>query len=179
MDGWWYATLLPDARLVIGYMTDADLATERGARTVSGWTSLLAETQQIRHRVTQYGYRLESPPLLVPAESSCLEEVEGEGWCAVGDAAAAHDPLSSYGITAALNSGIWAGQAITGQIGGLAEYAERMRHAYAYYLAQLMGYYALEKRWPASTFWRRRHAAPEALVHVRKDDPATAYVLDH
>jgi flavin-dependent dehydrogenase len=161
--GWWYATLLPDSRLVIGYMTDADIAAERGARTVSVWMALLQETEQIYGRVTQYGYRLDSPLRVVAADSSCLEVVEGEGWCAVGDAAAAYDPLSSQGITTALASGAWAGQAIVGGRDGLGRYADRMRHMYAQYLAQWMGYYALERRWRDSTFWGRRHGVLKGL----------------
>ena len=66
---------------------------------IEGLQSLLAAAEGLR---------------VVAADSSCLEVVEGDGWCAVGDAAAAYDPLSSQGITTALASGAWAGQAIAG-----------------------------------------------------------------
>jgi len=45
-DGWWYSAPIPTGELVIGYMTDADLATT--ARTLYGWTSLLANTFNCR-----------------------------------------------------------------------------------------------------------------------------------
>lgn len=157
-DGWWYATLLQDGRLAIGYMTDADCAAEARARSVAGWTALLAQTTHIRDRVTRHGYRLQGRLRLVCAESSCLERMTGDGWCAVGDAAAAYDPLSSQGITTALVSGLWAGQAVAaGRASALAAYEQQMRRVYARYLAEWMGYYALEQRWPTSVFWQRRH----------------------
>jgi len=143
-DGWWYSTLLPDGRLVIGYMTDADLAAQRAARTVSGWMALLAQTTHVRERVTRYGYRLDGAPRLVCADSSYLATVAGDGWCAVGDAAGAHDPLSSQGITSALVSGVWAGHALAqARDGGIDEYKQRMQHAYARYVANWMTYYSL------------------------------------
>ena len=50
-------------------------------------------------------YRLVATPRLVTAESALLSPIAGEGWLAVGDAAASFDPLSSHGIGAALWSG--------------------------------------------------------------------------
>jgi flavin-dependent dehydrogenase len=167
-DGWWYAALLPDDRLVVGFMTDADRAREIGARTVARWTELLTETERIHARISEHCYRLQGPLRVVPAESSCLDYVTGEGWCAVGDAAAAYDPLSSQGITAALMTGLWTGDALSGSPEeGLSRYEEQMRQMYARFLAQWMAYYDLERRWPASPFWRRRHSVLETLFDSR------------
>lgn len=164
-DGWWYATLLGDGRLIAGYLTDADDAGARASRTIPGWTALLDRTAHLRDRIARHGYRLRSPLHVAAADSSSLETMGGDGWCAVGDAAAAHDPLSSHGIAGALLSGIWAGNVIAArERGGLNEYQERMRHAYAAYLAQWLAYYDLERRWPTSPFWQRRHAALASLV---------------
>jgi flavin-dependent dehydrogenase len=164
-DGWWYATVLPDGRLAIGYMTDADLAVRSGARTASRWMALLDQTLHIRQRATTHGYKLDGAPRLICADSSYLATVAGDGWCAVGDAAGAHDPLSSQGITAALVSGVWAARALAkARDGGIDEYKQRMQQAYARYVANWMTYYTVEQRWPASLFWQRRHVALEQLL---------------
>jgi flavin-dependent dehydrogenase len=164
-EGWWYAALLPERCLVVGYMTDADIAAATDVRSVEGWMSLLEETVQIRDRVARYDYRLQGSLRLVCADSSRLETMVGDGWCAVGDAAAAHDPLSSQGILSALTSGVWAGQAIaSGHKEDLAAYEQRMQDHFARYLANWMAYYAEERRWPRSLFWQRRHGMLEQLL---------------
>jgi flavin-dependent dehydrogenase len=164
-DGWWYGSGLPDGRLVIGCMTDADLAAESRVRSAACWNSMVKETVHVRDRVGRGQFQLEAPPRLVAADSSRLDTMTGPGWCVVGDAAAAYDPLSSQGILSALAGGISAGKAIAGaESGGLAEYEDEIRHAYAAYRARWMAYYAQEQRWPASPFWRRRHDALDSLL---------------
>ena len=43
--------------------------------------------------------------MLVAAKNSKLKNVIGKNWIAVGDAAAAYDPLSSQGVMLALGTG--------------------------------------------------------------------------
>jgi flavin-dependent dehydrogenase len=171
-NGWWYSNPLPDGRLALGYMTDPDLARQENAFGISGWRRLLSRTTLMKQIGTaggeetglqSSGYQLESTLRVVPADSSCLETFRGDGWLAVGDAAATHDPLSSQGILSGIIQGMWAANAIAKGSSGLSEYQEKMHHAYARYLAEWMSYYALEWRWPASSFWRRRHLLLENL----------------
>jgi len=170
-DGWWYAARIPGGRLVVAHMTDADIAASRGVRSPSGWSASLADAPRIQERVRRHGYRLDAALRVVPADSSYLRDVGGDGWCAVGDAAAAHDPLSSFGITGALAGGEQAARAILvdgGSLhvgrGELNEYARRMRQTYAGYVAQWLGNYALERRWLGTPFWARRHGLLERLL---------------
>jgi len=166
VDGWWYAASLPDGRLVVAYLSDRDLIAADW-RLPDGWLALLGRTMHIRERVARQGSALEQGPRPVCARTSCLEMAVGDGWCAVGDAATAHDPLSSLGITAAVATGMRAAEAISrrGQ-GTLEEYARWVRHGYARYLADWLGYYAAEQRWPTSPFWQRRHAVWRRLLRV-------------
>jgi flavin-dependent dehydrogenase len=167
-DGWWYGSGLPDGRLAIGYMTDADLAAEGQVRTGARWDSLIDESVQLRDRVSRGRFQLEAPLRLVAADSSRLDTITGSGWCAVGDAAAAHDPLSSQGILSALAGGISTGRAIAGaEPGGLARYEAEIIHGYAAYRARRLAYYAQEQRWPDSRFWRRRHDALDSLLRAK------------
>jgi len=162
-EGWWSAAPLPDGRLVVAHLSDADLAARHGARTPIGWEALLRRTTEIGARVAAHGGRLEEGPRPVSADSSRLEGAGGPAWWAVGDAAAAHDPLSSLGLMQALEAGMRSARAIAG-LEARADYAAWVRRTYAQYLAQWLGYYALEQRWPAAPFWRRRHAAWERLI---------------
>jgi hypothetical protein len=82
----------------------------------------------------------------------------------------AFDPLSSQGITAAIASGLDAGLTSAAWLKGderaPVDYAQRMRRAYAEYLAHRSVYYRIERRWPESDFWKIRHAT--AAVSVGK-----------
>lgn len=162
-DGWWYAALLPDQNLVAVFLSDADLESTRTARTADGWLALLKQTNHLRNRVARHAYEIELEPRLVSANSSRLDVMAGESWLAVGDAAAAFDPLSSQGIITAMESGVLAAQAIqawmAGQPEALNTYAQRMEQTFAAYLANRNFYYAQERRWPESKFWQRRHGA--------------------
>lgn len=164
-DGWWYTAVLPDGLRVAGYMTDADSETGIIARKRGGWTMLLQQTTHLRERVATYGYTLEGPIRCVAADSSRLDRLVGGGWCAVGDAAGAFDPLSSQGIVTALESGQRAASAIGASArSGLRAYEAYMEDLYARYLAEWLTYYALESRWPNQPFWKRRHRALQELL---------------
>jgi flavin-dependent dehydrogenase len=99
-----------------------------------------------------------------------LDPPVGPGWLAVGDAAAAVDPLSSRGIARGLGAGIAAARAIdshlTGEVDALEEYASDLTAEFDVYLVERTATYRQEVRWSESDFWRRRHAraiAPERL----------------
>jgi len=85
---------------------------------------------------------------------------------AAGDAAVAHDPLTSYGITAALGWGLYAGVAAADFLGGrrevLLDYARLVDRAFAQYLILHHDRYLVERRWPDSVFWRRRQRRADA-----------------
>lgn len=159
-DGWWYAGLLPDGHLLAGYLTDVDSLSFRQSRSRAGFSTLLDEAGPIASRVHTFGYTLDGPLHAVAAHSSRLQRAGGDGWCAVGDAYATFDPLSSGGILSALESGRRAAEAIAGsESGGLERFDALSADNYARYLAQWLSYYAMESRWPTSTFWERRHNA--------------------
>jgi flavin-dependent dehydrogenase len=160
-EGWWYASLLPDKKLVAVFLCDADLDATRQSATVEGWLSLLNQTVHLRSRVERHGYQIEIAPRFVSANSSRLDVATGDWWLAVGDAAAAFDPLSSQGIVTALEFGMLAAETILmGKPEALKQYSDLLEQMFAAYLANRNFYYSQERRWPDSTFWRRRHNAP-------------------
>jgi flavin-dependent dehydrogenase len=158
-EGWWYSARLPGDRLMVAYMTDADLA-DRGVRERGGWLAQLGETEHTLRRV-RGGYTPLFGPHVLQANSSTLDAAVGECWLAAGDAAAAFDPLSSYGISSALGGGFYAASAVLDLFGGssdaLPSYQKLIDAAYAQYLLMRHAYYSLERRWEGAAFWRRRH----------------------
>lgn len=159
--GWWYSALLPGGGLMVIYMTDSDLIDHSILQQTEDWLPLLNEAPRTLRRVSDGGYVPATEPHIYPAGSARLSRITGERWLAVGDAAAAYDPLSSYGITAAMGAGYHAASAIADFLSdnrdALSSYTATMDEAYARYLIMNYGYYQLEQRWPDKQFWRRRH----------------------
>jgi flavin-dependent dehydrogenase len=158
--GWWYSARLPDEKLMVVYVTDSDLL-DRRARETRVWFALLEETAHTLRRVCEGDYGPLMEPRILQANGARLDAVAGERWLAVGDAAAAYDPLSSYGISSALGSGFYAASAIIDFFAGsdiaLLDYGRIINQAYTQYLRLHYEHYALERRWPQELFWRRRH----------------------
>jgi flavin-dependent dehydrogenase len=157
--GWWYSALVPGGLLVV-YMTDGDLLAAGPARSAAGWAALLAATTHTAERVRARDDHPSPRPCVAPAMSSLLDAPAGEGWLAVGDAAASYDPLSSRGITTALATGLRAADCILAWLGGdhtaLLAHAKEVTGAFHNYLDEHAAYYGLERRWPDALFWRRR-----------------------
>ena len=94
------------------------------------------------------------------ARTQRLDKAVGEAWLAVGDAAMSFDPLSSEGISKGLQMGRAAADAAAafcqGKSSPLADYARDADAAFAEYLDARCNFYAAERRWPDSPFWKRR-----------------------
>ncbi|HEV7891887.1 MAG TPA: FAD-dependent monooxygenase [Pyrinomonadaceae bacterium] len=170
--GWWYSARLPGGRSVAVYMTDGDLLERDAVRGAEGFRALLEQAEHTRLRVGALARALSTRPRVFAAHTSRLSTVAGEGWLAAGDAAVAHDPLASYGITAAMGAGVYAAAAAADYLGGRRDaphvYARLIDRAFAHYLVMHHDRYLAERRWPDSPFWRRRHAP--AFDAVADDD---------
>ena len=161
-DGWWYSAWLPHSQLVLAFMTDADLLPQGHTPLLAYWLEQIQKTVHTRLRTT--GVAVERPlrPLQwITAASEVLDRSGGTGWLAIGDAALSFDPLSSQGIYKALQSGLAAAATIEavlqGQQAAVLDWSVRNRHQFDRYLRTRQAYYSLERRWPDSVFWRRRH----------------------
>lgn len=174
-DGWWYSALLGGGRLAVALLGDGDLLDRtllaRGGNPAAWWRSLRRTAAATRERVEAHGAGEAATRLhVLPAESSRLDAIAGPGWLALGDAAAAYDPLSSHGVASAMGSGFYGGNAIADLLAGRTEasaaYLDVMQRAYGAYLDLVRERYAAERRWPDAPFWRRRHAAGYALEPI-------------
>ncbi|TBU30802.1 hypothetical protein BD311DRAFT_658188 [Dichomitus squalens] len=131
--GWWYSARLPHGKRLVMYTTSPWDATARVARTAAGFLDMLqSDTVHISRSLCEMPL-YEMPPgtkftRCTTAASSILDpytswesqgktgggehDRQGRGWCAVGDAALAFDPLSSQGIITALNAGAFLGSVL-------------------------------------------------------------------
>ena len=154
--GWWYGTHLPGGQLLLAFYSDATCVKSGQLQNHEKWSALLAAS---RH--TAALARFARLPLShvdsFPAPSYCLDQVGGEDWLAIGDAASAYDPIMSRGICKALANGWLAAQVIHGQ-SSLDHYTRTVRTAYQRYLALRHDLYGLERRWADFPFWRNIHA---------------------
>lgn len=162
--GWWYSARLPDNTLIVVYMTDSDLVDHAMLSRTDGWSAILSETDYTRGRIHDGQYYQLTQPRLLPANTAHLTDMFGYGWLAIGDAAVAYDPLSSYGISSAMGSGFYAASAIADFLKGDDDapiiYAGIIERAFAEYVIRHYDQYALERRWADKPFWRRRHGDP-------------------
>ena len=164
-DGWWYAALLADGRLVLNYYTDPDLLPEDATRSVGPLSALLAETDYIGRWIAEAGFQLTAPPKLHSAGTIWTAPAAGPGWAAVGDAAAGFDPLSSHGMTTALWTGAAAAEAIPTALAGddapIRRYVEQVASGVQDLLESRTKIYAMEQRFKDRPFWQRRLLAQE------------------
>jgi flavin-dependent dehydrogenase len=163
-NGWWYCNPCPGKGALTGFVTDADLARSCGAANAGGWLKQLAQTSFISQRVRpqQNVHHIQ----VGSCASAILDRLAGDQWLAVGDAAAAVDPLSSQGISKALASGKQAALAIAASLFGdgsaLSTYTACRRVEHRAYLSARTGNYLLEHRWAAEAFWLRRRSSEGA-----------------
>ncbi len=154
-DGWWYCAPLPSGETVAAFLTDPALYAKEGIELADQ----LAFAPLARARI---GSSRIAESHVVHVPSAVRARAAGDGWAAAGDAAAAYDPLSGYGITKALRDGgalaDAVDRALRGDADGLAAYADGVRRAFDAYAAQRRSYYALETRWPERAFWKNRGA---------------------
>jgi flavin-dependent dehydrogenase len=157
--GWWYTAPLPDGTRVATFLTDADLVrVGRGAREQL-WTR---QIQQAAYTMDTLGTEMPERGLrVVCARSARLDGMGKPKLLAVGDAVASFDPLSSQGVTWALESGMAAARAIDATLRGdrhaIDDYLRWVKTEFAGYMVLRSEYYRGERRWPDSSFWARRH----------------------
>jgi flavin-dependent dehydrogenase len=159
--GWWYSAPLPGGRLMVTFMTDADLCRAHGYAEPEVWAAEMNRTDHTSRRVG--GGAPLSRPRVASAVSQRLRRYERScpSWLAAGDAAMGVDPLSSSGVIRALQTGEAAGFAMArwleGDSGPARAYEQELDAEFVAYLEQRELYYGLESRWRDGSFWRRRH----------------------
>ncbi len=174
--GYLYSAPMPSGDLLLALMTDGDEASNRGGKgLVDVWREGVETSTHTRHRAANFSSPSEVKAFR--AASFRLAPVAGPGWIAVGDSALGFDPLSAEGVCKALVHGRRAAEAVIFSLsdGGdptFAEYARLVAAEFRHYREQHARYYAMEKRWPRSRFWRRRNSGvtDRTMPQVGPDD---------
>jgi flavin-dependent dehydrogenase len=162
-DGWFYSANLPGERMTVVYMTDSDLYRQGLRQFADLWWRQLSKASHVRKRLP--GHADISKLRLVSAASMARLNPVGRDWCAVGDAAMSHDPLSGRGVNHALESAFQAAPAVQRYLeqgeplGTYRHWVAGMLHSH---LVARKHYYAAERRWLGSAFWQRRACLPVA-----------------
>lgn len=159
--GWWYAGPTPEGGACAIFFTDTDLPEYRAFRAPGGAARALDEVSALRDLCSGVD-RLGAPFM---ATSEWLRPCAGDGWLAIGDAAASFDPLSSQGLYRSLLSAQLAAAAILGEQGTRA-YRSRLQVDLLEYLAGRSAVYGREQRWASSPFWQRRAVAAPPLLSL-------------
>jgi len=159
--GWWYAARLPNRRLVVAIASDPKIIKQNQLHRRDNFLEQLEKTSHISAELIGCPL-IDDSQMICAAPSFFLDEVVGNGWLAVGDAASAYDPISSQGIYKALSDGCRAAEAIAATLRGsdigLGEYRLSVASRFQQYLKNRNFFYGLEQRWPNSAFWTRRRA---------------------
>jgi flavin-dependent dehydrogenase len=155
-EGWFYSAMVPCGEYVLAYLTDADIYTASRARSSSFLAEQLAKAPHTLARLERV------PPAVAvfSAVTSVRDAVTRRNWLAVGDAARSYDPLSGLGLWSAMKMASESVQVIMdlleGNVNRVFDYERAHLEAFAQYRSAHRAYYGLERRWPASEFWRRR-----------------------
>jgi flavin-dependent dehydrogenase len=156
--GWWYSVPLPENRLAVTFMTDADLSPRAIMHDVSHWHEQLLRAKHTAARTT--AFKLAGPLKLRSANNSRSNPIIGPGWLSVGDAAVAYDPLSGDGVLRALDTGKRGANAAMAALNGdqsqAYEYSRELLAEFELYLRRQISFYSRECRWPTAPFWSRR-----------------------
>lgn len=169
-NGWWYAAPVPDGRVAVSFMSDADIIHQAKLSRAENWLAALAGTHHIAQLITPAGSDFELRT--DPAFSACLVPGTGGGIIPAGDAAASFDPLSSGGIPHALATGIQAARVASDRLHGegllLSAYETAVAADFRQYLRTRWRIYSMETRFRGSPFWLRRQTPvslpPESLL---------------
>jgi flavin-dependent dehydrogenase len=162
-DGWWYSAPVPPNQMIAMLMTDSDICRRARISSPERWRELLAQAPETAARVTgpaAWG------PRVFSALSQRLQRTAGDApWIATGDAALAVDPVSGSGVVRALRSAAAAARTALALLDGdtrraIMAYETEYDRECSSYLQERALYYAIERRWEAAPFWRRRVAAP-------------------
>lgn len=156
--GWWYSAPVPGNQISVVLMSDADIVSRMQAARPDQWKVLLNKMKLTSKRVR--GVKFAEKPKAFSCFSSCLKQVGGEKWVAIGDAAASHDPLSSSGIPHAIGSGVHGALVAADSLFSNGELLKHFQDSiytdFLQYLRTHWQYYQRETRWPNALFWKRR-----------------------
>lgn len=165
--GWWYSAPLPNNQRVISFQTDSDLINRGVLKKMEQFVELSQHNHPIATLLPKDITEIQFHGI-VAANSSCLSQVAGQQWVALGDAALSFDPLSSQGMFNAMATSLQMTDLLlqsnlihqpnTTTIEQFAtHYTNQINQIWKHYLYHKRIFYQAEQRWKHAPFWQRRH----------------------
>ena len=99
--GWWSASATADGMLAVSLYTSAAMAKAGGPSLAAWWNQALSASPYVR-RLIEIGDAVLVLRRVFPALPSRSAPMHGEGWIAIGEAAAAFDPICGQGVAYAM-----------------------------------------------------------------------------
>lgn len=162
-EGWWYGVQFADGTLLASFMTDASNVQRHAGRAPGLWKEQLRTSRLLAPLATGGQWSGLVDVFDAAAQVLELEHDASSGILVVGDAAAAYDPLSSWGITKGFCDGFAGADALArargGDVNALAEHRKTQRRDFDAHRVRQSNFYCAETRWPASPFWKSRQGA--------------------
>ncbi|MBL4658831.1 MAG: tryptophan 7-halogenase [Alcanivoracaceae bacterium] len=166
-NGWWYSAVLPNNKRVLAFHTDSDLMDRKAMQDADCFLAL-AQSNPVMKSVLEKALGDIELHGIVAANSTCSQQVAGQQWAVLGDAAISFDPLSSQGMFNAMASAIQLKELINkfdvvnhpntkNRHQFETDYTKQINQIWLHYLTHKDHYYRQEKRWKESVFWKRRH----------------------
>ncbi|ALP68647.1 hypothetical protein AN416_38800 (plasmid) [Paraburkholderia caribensis] len=153
--GWLFAVPVQLRRAVVWLICDPALVAQQNVHNRA-----LRASKEISRWLGCFHLRQAGNPTLRNASVGKLDQVTGDAWVAVGDAALSLDPLSSSGVTFAMLSGSHGGMAIASRVANnaydLSTYARILEDAAEHHGKLREQFYHIERRWPGADFWNLR-----------------------
>ncbi|WPU92811.1 lysine-epsilon-oxidase maturase LodB [Mucilaginibacter sabulilitoris] len=158
--GWWYSATLQDNYATTIFFTDSDIVSEYELSKPANWYRQLQQTKFIKKRIT--GFDPAAINLWSRSAHTHISNISNSrNFIAIGDAMASFDPISSMGIGFAISSACNAAAIALLELNEsdanrIAVYQADVSRIFNNYLQQQKKVYQQEKRWPESSFWKRR-----------------------
>jgi len=158
-NGWWYSAVAPGNKRIVAFHTDSDLIDKGELKTKESFLRLTNGNKQISELLKGKESAIQFQGT-VAANSTKLEQVAGQKWAALGDAALSFDPLSSQGMFNAMANAMQFKKLLL-QFGFTDQlpkfFIHQLDQIWLHYLKHKRIFYQTETRWKTSEFWSRRH----------------------
>ena len=153
--GWGIVSALNKTENVFSMFTTKGSSIHTQLGKYENWQTILSETQYLKDFLTK------DPNMKIiggNSNSSKPDQIVGENWLALGDAAMAFDPLSSHGITNAIYTAMIAADSIKQKLidndsNALDIYQNTINQIFDQYLISKNQLYLSERRWKEAPFW--------------------------
>jgi 2-polyprenyl-6-methoxyphenol hydroxylase-like FAD-dependent oxidoreductase len=152
--GWWYSFPLPSEKLLVAFVTDPRIEKLSENRRESFWHAMLNEAP---HTKTRCGISFQELGV-ASVESASLDPMSGDAWIAIGDSAITFDPLSSHGLTSAIEQATKAAEILSQHAdqSALSAFDSERIGLFEKYQAQRLHFYRSVRRFSGQAFWRER-----------------------